>query len=148
MGLNPILEVHETIEEMERAAKEGAKGIGEIVGGYNFFPRLDNPLGDDRFIEILDKAGELRLPLLIHSCWGRHVWLKYSDPIYIDDFATSCPDTILIIAHSGGTYQRFNEGAIMVARKNPNVYLETSWTSTRIVEKMVKEVGAEKIIFA
>lgn len=96
-------------------------------------------------------ANERNCSVLIHT-WGS---LRYSDPLLefcfpskFEQIAKDYPDANLILGHSGGEYDGVLE-AIEVAKAFPNVYLDTA--SSRlypgVIEMMVKEVGADKVLY-
>jgi predicted TIM-barrel fold metal-dependent hydrolase len=66
----------------------------------------------------------------------------------IDDLAARYPNIMFILAHSGGSY-RDARIAIEAALKHPNIALEITLTSVtfRIIEFMVKHVGADRVLF-
>jgi len=91
--------------------------------------------------EMLDTVAELRIPILFH-------------PPKVRDYhmiASSYPQINFILAHLGSfASQDWSEHlqAIEVAKRYPNVYLETSSVVFfEYLEKAVRELPAEKIIF-
>ena len=91
------------------------------------------------------------MPVLIHT-WNS---LRYADalldfslPLRAAVVAERHPAARLIIGHSGGEYDGLLE-AIPMAARFPNVSLDTA--SSRlypgIVEKMVAEAGADKVLY-
>jgi predicted TIM-barrel fold metal-dependent hydrolase len=91
--------------------------------------------------EVLDTVAELQIPIIWHP---RQVAL-------FDDVAKAYPTIDLILAHLGSDLSRdWREhlAAIELARRYPNVYLDTgAHVFTRYLETAVKELGPEKIIF-
>jgi len=86
-----------------------------------------------------------------------HTWnsLRYADPLLDYCVPAQCgriaedyPGAKIILGHSGGEYDGVLE-AITVAKAFPNVYLDTA--SSRLypsmIEMMVAEVGAEKVLY-
>ncbi|MFQ5930747.1 MAG: amidohydrolase family protein [Acidobacteriota bacterium] len=91
--------------------------------------------------EVLDTAAELKIPILFH-------------PAKVADFhmiATAYPQVNFIMAHLGSFASRnWSEhlSAIDVAKRYPNVYLETSSVVFfEYLERAVRELPAEKLIF-
>jgi predicted TIM-barrel fold metal-dependent hydrolase len=120
-------------EQLEYAVKElGLKGL---------------KVGNVPTREIMDKARELKIPVLAHCGMG------YA-PIQYEGVAQSYPDVTLILAHLGfdqswGNMFSYPQQANSLARKYKNVYLDTSaatWISYTL-EHAVAEVGADKLIF-
>jgi len=64
------------------------------------------------------------------------------------DIAKRYPNIAFIMAHSGGSFKDARL-AIEIAQANPNVYLEITLTAVtyRVIEFMVKHVGADRVLF-
>ena len=64
------------------------------------------------------------------------------------DIAPRYPNISFIMAHSGGSFKDARL-AIEIAQKNPNVFLEITLTAVtyRVIEFMVKHVGADRVLF-
>jgi predicted TIM-barrel fold metal-dependent hydrolase len=81
----------------------------------------------------------------------RTLW--FYNPIFVDDIAVEYPDVPIIIGHMGvqGYYYfgTFADMALMVAARNPNVYLETSSAPFEVVERAISDpaIGPEKLVF-
>lgn len=91
--------------------------------------------------EILDVCAELGIPILYHP----------SRVARFEEIAPAYPGVDLILAHLGSDmsmeYQE-HLAAIALARKYPNVYLDTSTVVvTRYLEKAIAEVPAEKLVY-
>ncbi len=91
--------------------------------------------------EVLDTVAELGIPILYH-------------PPRVDDYhmiASEYPQIPFILAHLGsfGSYAWTEHyAAIDMARRYPNVYVDTSAVvSLKYIEMAVKELGPEKVIF-
>jgi uncharacterized protein len=91
--------------------------------------------------EVLDTVAELRIPVLYHP-------EKVSN---LHMIATEYPEVPFIVAHLGNFGSQDwteHQAAIDVARRYPNVYLETSSVVyQRWLEQAWKELGAGKLIF-
>jgi uncharacterized protein len=91
--------------------------------------------------EVLDAVAELKIPVLYHP---REVSMFYA-------IAAGYPQVTLIMAHLGSYLSNnvaWHYEAIAIARRFPNVYLETSGVvAHRFLEMAIKELGPEKIIF-
>jgi predicted TIM-barrel fold metal-dependent hydrolase len=99
-------------------------------------------LKENATAEIMEAVAELRVPLIYHPP---------TVPQFID-FARAYPRVDMILAHLGGvTYSRRPEShveAIEAAKALANVFLDTSTVlETRYLERAVREVPIEKIIF-
>ena len=106
---------------------------------------------DPRYRPVWEFAARRNLPVLIHT-WNS---LRYADPLLdycvpaqFERIAEDYPDAKILLGHSGGEYDGILE-AITVAKACPNVYLDTA--SSRlypgVVEMMVAEVGAERVLY-
>ncbi len=92
-------------------------------------------------IEFVRLAGELGVPVLIHSGDDPNAL-----PLQIGECAAACPDTNIIMGHMGGVF--FFEDALRVAARHRNVYLDPSGNPRPdIVRKAVDAVGAEQVVF-
>ena len=97
--------------------------------------------------EIMDKARELKIPVLVHCGMG-------TAPMIYEGVASSYPDVVLILPHLGfcqswANMFSFPQQANYLARRYKNVYLDTSagtWIQ-HTLEEAVAEVGADKLIF-
>jgi predicted TIM-barrel fold metal-dependent hydrolase len=88
----------------------------------------------------MEEASRLRIPVQIHS------HQPGSQPALIGDLADRFPDVTVVMAHMGMASYK---DAIFVARKCPNVVLETSaqpWTH-RICRTVMDTVGVTRLVF-
>ena len=88
--------------------------------------------------DMLDCAAELDIPILYH-------------PKAVSDFfmpAEEYPRVRFIMAHMGGfgSWVVPMEG-IAVAKQYPNVWVDTSQVTVKVIERAVRELGPDKIIF-
>lgn len=88
--------------------------------------------------DVLEAVAELRIPILYH-------------PKEVTDYymiAEEFPQIQFIMAHMGGygTWWKPMEG-IGLARRYPNVSVDTSQVPVKFIERAVKELGPDKIIF-
>lgn len=99
----------------------------------------------------VDAAGELGIPVLIHTgpAYARTGRLRNADIELIDDLAIMCPRTTLIAGHGDPLLVGPH-----LARKHPNVYLETSgaWADLGrllpgLALRAVEVAGKEKVLF-
>lgn len=100
------------------------------------------PPDGEATIKLLRKAGNLGIPALFH-CGDE----EYTFPLQLERAARLCPETTIIFGHMGGYYH--GHDAIAVAKRCPNVYLETSATPHVFqILYALQELGAERIIYA
>jgi predicted TIM-barrel fold metal-dependent hydrolase len=108
----------------------GVRGVGE-------FEEEPTP-------ELLNVVKELHIPILIHP--------PHERVAPFNDFVPSYPEVNFIVAHLGSSgSEDFEEhlAAINLAKRYPNVYLDTSnIVITRYLEMAIEELGPQKILFA
>jgi predicted TIM-barrel fold metal-dependent hydrolase len=137
------------LKELERCARNGAKGIGEMrpdVQGFDF--------RDDKTMKPITKAAlEHDLILLTHA--SEPVGHQYCGkgnitPEVIYPFILSSPDLKLVCAHWGGGLPFY---ALMpeVDRMLSNVYFDTAATpflyKPQIFKQVVDIIGSDRILF-
>lgn len=112
--------------------------------GLKFLPTYHRyPLDGDNFKKALSFANENKLPILIHT-WGNND--PHNGPRHIKMLAENYPDTTLIMGHSApGELDK----AIEVVKTHNNVMLDICdiHRHSGIIDKMVEEVGADKVLF-
>lgn len=84
-------------------------------------------------------ADELNIPLMVHTGLG----VTHSPALYIKK-AQQYPNLKIILCHAG-TMDKANE-AILAAQMCPNIYLEPSWCPSHYIERMIKTIGADRVI--
>jgi predicted TIM-barrel fold metal-dependent hydrolase len=137
------------IAELERCAKAGAKGIGELRSDVQGFD-LTNETTMKPLVDIAQKHG---LIFLTHS--SEPVGHEYSGkgsitPDILYSFITAFPNLKLVCAHWGGGLPFY---ALMteVAQALVNVFFDTAATvflyKPDIFEQMSHIIGSDKILF-
>lgn len=101
-----------------------------------------HPINSPRYAPALEHANERSLPVLMHT-WGHS---PYDGPALWSEVAERYPRATFLMGHSG--YGQWDL-ALEVARKYDNVYLElcAAYHANGIVERMVREVGSEKVVY-
>ena len=136
--LNPAHSKEFIFEEIDRCV------IGEKFKGIKLEVAVN--ARDRRLDPILEKAHELKVPILHHS-WYKVVDKKpnESDPSDIVDLASRFPEVNIIMAHLSGCGIR----GVLDIRPFPNVYVDTSGSQpiSGMVEYAVEKLGAERILF-
>jgi predicted TIM-barrel fold metal-dependent hydrolase len=137
------------IAELERCAKGGAKGIGELRSDVQGFD-----LSDKKTMKpLVDAALKHDLILLTHS--SEPVGHEYSGkgsitPDILYTFITAFPSLTLVCAHWGGGLPFY---ALMpeVSKALDNVFFDTAATvflyKPEIFEQMSQLIGSDKILF-
>jgi hypothetical protein len=131
------------IREVDRAVKrkklQGVK-LDPFEQGFQITSEIVDP--------ILDKCSRLDIPVLVEAGYP-----ALSLPIQIGEIADMHPDLAIIMAH-GGQLAMSGIGiadALDVIKDTKNVYIETSGVPETgaecLVERAVKCVGAERVIF-
>jgi predicted TIM-barrel fold metal-dependent hydrolase len=107
------------VEEMDRAYALGLRGL-KLGPIYQNFDPLDG-----RAFEVYRKAGELRIPILIHqgTTFPRRAPLKYADPLLLEEVAWAFPELPIVIAHMGHPWMA---ETIVLVRKHANLYTDIS----------------------
>jgi hypothetical protein len=120
------------------AIDEVVKSVEELgLSGLKFIPHLlEMSPNDPRMYPVLEKAQELRLPVLFHTGTHFHTGarLKYCRPETLDDVAIDFPELKVIAAHFG--FPWFYE-ALAVVQKNPNVYFNIAGWSPKYIPEYV-----------
>jgi hypothetical protein len=137
------------IDELERCAKAGARGIGEMrsdVQGFN--------LADKAIMEpLVDAALKHDLILLTHSSelvGHQYIGKGNITPDILYSFISSFPQLKLVCAHWGGGLPFY---ALMpeVAKALTNVFFDTAATiwlyQVQIFKQVSDIIGSEKILF-
>jgi Amidohydrolase len=126
---------HTGLDEVRARLKAGAVGL-------KLHPTVDGYPADDHGLDpYLALASEMGRPVACHSAPGQ------ADPDYIRRLAERFPSVAVILYH---TYLGPSDGrhrAVGHVRAQPNLYLETSWCGSEVVAWLVREVGADRVLF-
>ncbi|MGA1563264.1 MAG: amidohydrolase family protein [Pontimonas sp.] len=122
----------ETIDNL--AQKLGLRGLKlhPTMHGYHF---ADHGLLDP----IFDAAQRNKLVVLVNALDD-----PFCAPLSIEEISRSFPDVPVLIAHMG-TVWNVNE-AILVAQRNPHIYLETSGSQLLDVKLAYRSLGASQLV--
>ena len=139
----------ETVKEIERCVRLGAKGIGEIVTEAH---GID--IDDEKIMKpIMEAAKSLDIPVMVHSneTVGHYYLGKAKTELkQYYDFILSYPDIDIILAHWGGGLL-FYELMPEVAKATSRVYYDTAASlflySSKVYSIAVQIIGADKILF-
>ena len=125
----------DAVKDMHGLANEGElRGLKmhPTMHGYHF---ADHGLLDP----IFSAARELGLVLLVNALDD-----PFCAPLSIEEISRGFPEVPVLIAHMGSVWNTTE--AMLVADRNPQIYLETSSTSLLEVRTAYQRVGASKII--
>jgi predicted TIM-barrel fold metal-dependent hydrolase len=135
----------DAVRELRRAVKKlGFKGLRVVPWLWNL------PPNDRRYYPLYAECVELDVPFCTQV--GHTGPLRTSEtgrPIpYLDDVALDFPELVIVAGHIGYPW---TEEMIALARKYPNVYIDTSaYTVRRYPPELVRYMqsgGAKKVLF-
>jgi hypothetical protein len=151
-GESIITEVsmRKAVEGLRRAIIElGLKGLKLLPPFQHFYP--NDPLMRPLYREV----EKLNIPILMHT-GGEDFpgFVKYCNPIYLDDIAKEFPNIRIVAAHMGSyPFGVWFKEMMMIADENPNIYVDLAALRPRelidlnLLEKAIRYIGSEKIIF-
>jgi predicted TIM-barrel fold metal-dependent hydrolase len=126
----------------ETPANEVRRRLTQGAVGIKLHPTIDDYRPDDRELDrYLEIAAEVGCPVACHSAPGD------ADPDHIRRLAERFREVPVILYH---TYLGPNDGrarALRHAREQANLYLETSWCRWEIVERLIRELGPQRVLF-
>jgi len=128
VALNPLFGIRESLAELEGRAQQGFKGVKLLPGDHKYHLDLARP--------IIKRAGELKLPVKIHS-----PKLDQLEPI-LEDY----PESRILIAHC----RRVDKERARIARRFPNVVVDISGMGlggVGVFEPFLEICGAENMVF-
>jgi uncharacterized protein (TIGR03086 family) len=123
------------VDDLRRRLAEGAVGL-KLHPSYDDYP-ADTPLLDP----FLAVAAEHGVPVTVHTAPGP------SDPDLVARLAERFPSVPFVLYH---TFLGFPEGRRRAARhaqRLANLHLETSWCASAEVERLLGEVGPDRVLF-
>jgi predicted TIM-barrel fold metal-dependent hydrolase len=127
----------EAVDLFDRAIREyKMKGLKLHPVGYVMHPTSEQTLN------LIRHAAELNVPTLFH-CGDE----EFTMPLQIAEAAAMVPEAKIILGHMGGYFHV--KDAIRVAKRHPNLILETSaMPYPKLIKEAVDALGAERILFA
>lgn len=136
VSLNPHIKEEKYYQEVKRCVKD-LRFVGLKLHPYGHAC----PPGAKDADKVFAVAKELEVPLIIHTGLG----VPYTLPSLIIPRAKEFPQVKIIMAHSGAYIYTIE--AFIVANECPNVYLETSWCGAHRIKALIKQFGAERVMF-
>ncbi|MCL4559065.1 MAG: amidohydrolase family protein [Chloroflexi bacterium] len=118
--------------KVRRAIEEfGLKGV-KVYPHAGFYPN------DPRLDRTYTLCESLGVPVVIHTGPKavRWQWMKYNQPIYVDEVATKFPDLQIVMCHGGYPWV---EEFIAVAYTNPNIWVDLTFMD--VIEHTFKVPG-------
>ncbi len=137
------------LDEIERCAKEGIRGVGEIRPDIQLF----DPRDEEVMTPFINAVMKHKLMLLSHASEPvGHIYPGKGavTPEILYPFIANYPDLTIILAHWGGGLPFY---ALMpeVSGAMQNVFFDTAASpllySPQIYEQVIQLVGAEQILF-
>ena len=119
------------VKELKRCARAGVRGVKLHPRSERFSPEEAEPL-----IREIERE---KLPVILHSSHE-----KNCRPLSWQKIFKRHSKTPFVLAHAGK--DAFQE-AIAVARRNPNLWLETSTLSYWRTGRILRELGASRMVF-
>lgn len=126
------------LELVDRAVREwGFRGL-------KLHPLLHSFLPDqDVVFPVMERARRHRIPVLFHC--GHPPW---SLPWHFSSLADRFPDVPIILGHMGHGHIVYINGAIEVAKRHDNIYLETSGMPMHSkIREAVELLGADRVLY-
>ena len=130
------------------------------VRGVKFQPLIQTIMpNDSRLYPFYEVCQELGAIVLFHAgvvAFPKH-YVRFGNPVHVDDVAWDFPDLNIVIAHLGGNY---SFEAAVIASNHPNVCLDTAYLHffcdrslpkvepIDLVKRAVEFAGAEKVLYA
>jgi predicted TIM-barrel fold metal-dependent hydrolase len=127
-------------DELKRAFEEwGFRGI-KLVPDTHL-----QPIGSEGYRPVFEYAQKHHRFVLVHTYHSSH----YDDPQLFGALAERYPDVPIMMVHSGAMPAGF-PGAIRLAQQHSNLYLDISgsFITGAWIHRMVKEAGAERVIYS
>jgi hypothetical protein len=128
----------EALDEIKRTVQDwGFKGV-------KMHPLMDSYLPDSEIVyPVMELAGDLNVPILFHC--GHPPW---SLPWHFGNLAEVFPEVTMILGHMGHGHIVYINGAIEVAKKFDNIYLETSAMPMHTkIKEAVESVGSDRVLY-
>ena len=138
--------------KVERAIKQFGMKAVKLYPHAGFFPN------DPRLFQTYELCSNLGVPLVIHTGPKavRWQWMKYNQPITIDEVATNFPDLKIVMCHGGYPW---TEEFIAVVYTNPNIWVDLTFMERiedtflvpglveNTVRRLVKLIGAGRLLW-
>jgi len=126
-------------ERLERAV------VDHKLRGVKLHPTFEAFAADDHELvyPVVEKSQELGVPVMIHS--GQS---PYATPWQIGLVAMDFPKATIVMAHMGLDEIVYCDAAVNMAKRAPNLYLETTGvTAEAKIAKAVREIGAHRVLY-
>lgn len=136
---NPLLDLEQSIAAMRTLVEQaGFRAMKLHPTGHGYMPFKSR----DRLDPLITAAGHLGIPVIVHQGDPPFGHPTQMAPI-IEDF----PQVPCILAHFASQRVVMADEAIYVARKNPNVFLDTSWAHLPRIKEGLAALGPGRLMF-
>lgn len=136
-SINP----HFRPEEYEKEASRCILKLGFVGIKITPIAHAVHP-GTKDGIHVFEVARKMNVPVMVHTGSG----MPFADPVSLLSVVEKFKDVKIILAHAGS--EAFAQQALYIAMHFNNVYLEPSWLSIYNTRKMLKALGASRIMFS
>lgn len=126
----------EAISLLDEAAEKGAKILVLAPSLQGFI------LTDEVTDELMARAGDLRLPVYIHT--GPHCSAGPSQVVLV---AQRFPETQFILGHGGTTDHAYDMSPILRAHRSENLWFELSFIRPWAVPSMLEICGSDRFVY-
>ena len=137
ISINPHLRPDEYDREAERCVRE----LGFVAIKLTPIAHAAHP-ASQAGRHVFETAAQYNIPIMIHTGLG----IPFADPAALFTVAAEYRQVPIILAHAGS--DMFAEQALVLASQFDHVYLEPSWLNILNVQKAVKKIGPEKLMFS
>jgi predicted TIM-barrel fold metal-dependent hydrolase len=148
--------IHPDRYQPERKVKRAIKEFG--MKAVKLYPHSGFYPNDPRLFRIYEMCSEWGVPVVIHSGPKavRWQWMKYNQPVFVDEIATNFPDLKIVMCHGGYPWM---EEFMVVAYTNPNIWvditfmerIEEAFMVPGLVEntmrRLSKMIGAKRLLW-
>jgi predicted TIM-barrel fold metal-dependent hydrolase len=138
--------------KVERAVKEFGMRAVKLYPHSGFYPN------DPRLTRTYDFCSRQGIPVVIHTGPKavRWQWMKYNQPIFVDEIATNFPDLKIVMCHGGYPW---TEEFMAVVYTNPNIWVDLTFMERieetfmlpglveNTVRRLVKLIGAGRLLW-
>jgi len=111
--------------------------------GLKLHPRLHGYLlGNHTLVDpLMEVCREYKVPVFAHG--GSE---EMNHPFYFEEIARAFPDVAVIMGHMCAP--NYCTDAKTIAKRNPNIYLDTSVAEYLSVKTAIKQIGAERVLMS
>ncbi|HEX2419981.1 MAG TPA: amidohydrolase family protein, partial [Acidimicrobiia bacterium] len=110
--------------------------------GLKLHPGVGHYHADDpRLDPFVERAAQAKTAVAIHTGPGN------SDPARIARLAARFPTVPFVLYHTYLGSQGGKRKAVRLARDHENLFLETSWCGWHTIERLIADLGPQRVIF-